>query len=97
MEVQNDLESILGVTLPEGFLWQQPTLRAACEALITIWEEAKHGTGPTDVIVAEPVEGDLPVSSGQQRLWFLHQMSPDVPAYNIHFGLRMQGLLRWKC
>lgn len=36
---------------------------------------------------------DLPLSSSQQRLWFLHQMEPDSALYNVPTGLRLTGQL----
>ncbi|HET9282166.1 MAG TPA: amino acid adenylation domain-containing protein, partial [Candidatus Angelobacter sp.] len=94
MEVQNDLEAILGLVLPDGFLWQHSTLRGASEELVRIWEEQRcAGSAATDAIKSESLDGEIPVSSGQQRLWFLHHIAPEVPVYNIHFGLRMQGRL----
>ena len=34
-----------------------------------------------------------PLSFGQQRLWFLHQLAPESAAYNIPLALRMDGPL----
>src|SRR5258708_17206984 len=34
-----------------------------------------------------------PLSFAQQRLWFLHQMSPDSQAYNVSFAARLIGNL----
>jgi amino acid adenylation domain-containing protein len=36
---------------------------------------------------------DLPLSFAQQRLWFLHQLSPDSTAYNLLEALRLEGAL----
>src|SRR5688500_13501867 len=34
-----------------------------------------------------------PLSFAQQRLWFLSQLHPNSCAYNVPFGLRLQGQL----
>src|SRR5271165_581238 len=35
----------------------------------------------------------FPLSLAQQRLWFLDQLHPGNPAYNVPFGLRLRGNL----
>ncbi|HFC11443.1 MAG TPA: non-ribosomal peptide synthetase, partial [Anaerolineae bacterium] len=35
----------------------------------------------------------FPVSFGQERLWFLNQMLPDSPAYNLRLAVRLLGKL----
>ncbi len=37
--------------------------------------------------------GLIPLSPGQERLWFLDRMSPGTPLYNVHVGLRLRGPL----
>jgi amino acid adenylation domain-containing protein/non-ribosomal peptide synthase protein (TIGR01720 family) len=46
-----------------------------------------------------PVDRSLPVplSYSQQRMWFLWQMEPDSPAYNVGGMVRLQGRLDIEC
>ena len=37
--------------------------------------------------------GHLPLSHSQQRLWFIHQLQPESPLYNMPFGYRIEGEL----
>ena len=48
----------------------------------------------TPPIVAVPRDGDLPLSFGQQRLWFLDQLEPHSPIYNIPDAVRIKGSLQ---
>ncbi|MET7332199.1 amino acid adenylation domain-containing protein [Nonomuraea sp. NPDC005650] len=34
---------------------------------------------------------DMPLSPAQERLWFLSQLEPDTPAYNVPLALRLSG------
>ncbi|HWP42477.1 MAG TPA: amino acid adenylation domain-containing protein [Blastocatellia bacterium] len=46
------------------------------------------------VISRQAREGDcFPLSYAQQRLWFIHQLAPESPAYNVFAALRLKGKL----
>ncbi|WP_163869378.1 MupA/Atu3671 family FMN-dependent luciferase-like monooxygenase [Myxococcus eversor] len=94
LELHGQLESELGVALPAAFLWMSPTLDAAAAKLLEAWQ----GIRPETSLVAPPLtagprEGELPLSSGQLRLWFLDRLVPDSALYNLHFQLRLTGPL----
>ncbi|MFY0566790.1 MupA/Atu3671 family FMN-dependent luciferase-like monooxygenase [Archangium lansingense] len=94
MELQARLEASLGTPVPATFLWEHPTLEAVSGALLAAWEQSRLGTvqeGPA--LHAASLDGDLLLSSGQFRLWFLDRLMPGVPLYNVQFGLRMEGPL----
>jgi amino acid adenylation domain-containing protein len=50
------------------------------------------GLGAAEIIPRRD-RGPAPLSFSQERMWFLHQMEPDSPAYNVPVALRLQGAL----
>jgi amino acid adenylation domain-containing protein len=57
---------------------------------------ARNGAGApstSGTIPCLPRGGPLPVSSVQQRLWFLDRMDPGRPVYNVGLGVRFRGPL----
>ncbi|MEM8677667.1 MAG: amino acid adenylation domain-containing protein, partial [Cyanobacteria bacterium P01_G01_bin.67] len=47
---------------------------------------------PSDIAIVSR-EGELALSFAQQRQWFLHQLEPDNPAYNISTAVKVTGNL----
>jgi amino acid adenylation domain-containing protein len=83
------IRAALGVDLPLRAVFDAPTpaaLAARVEALLT----ASVRPGAPDLV---PVArgGALPLSFGQERLWFLAQLDPTSPAYVIPLALRLAG------
>lgn len=82
---------------PKGVM--TPALRQAlaehkAELLALLSGERTASKEATPELVPRPRTGDLPLSFSQERLWFLHQLDPDSPAYNIHSALRIGGSLQ---
>src|SRR5678809_276525 len=48
---------------------------------------------PTLTIPRRPHAEESPLSFAQQRLWFIHQIDPSSPAYNVPNALRLRGAL----
>lgn len=83
-----------GVQLPLIQVFQQPTLGKMAAAV-----RANRPQEPTEVSaiprLSRPTADtfEAPLSSAQQRLWFLQQLEPDNPAYHLAGAVRISGPL----
>lgn len=84
------IRSIFGVELPVRTLFEAPTVVEITERIRGM-QNRSAGVAPP--IVRVPRDGNFPLSYAQQRLWFLHQLQPESPAYNVPFALRLTGKL----
>jgi len=89
-QVISRIRGVLGVELPLRGLFEAPTV---AELARRVREARREGAAPPP-LVPVPREGDLPLSFAQQRLWFLDQLQPGSPAYNIPLPVRLRGDLR---
>ncbi|HVG10753.1 MAG TPA: amino acid adenylation domain-containing protein [Thermoanaerobaculia bacterium] len=71
------VRKVFGVELPLQALFEEPTLAGLARQLR---ELAIPSTSPVRRVSRE---GRLPLSYAQQRLWFLHRLDPDSPAYDM--------------
>src|SRR3569832_452560 len=86
----------LRLSAPKGVL--TPTLRqelAEHKAEILAFLHNANRAGDSTVGSLQPVARNesLPLSSAQQRLWFLDQLEPDSSAYNLPRAYRLTGQL----
>ncbi|HVR95972.1 MAG TPA: amino acid adenylation domain-containing protein, partial [Thermoanaerobaculia bacterium] len=90
--VTSRLRSALGVELPVRDLFEAPTV----EELAARVEAARRSGADLNIPPLVPVrrEEALPLSFAQQRLWFIDQLEPGTPLYNMPVVLRVQGPLR---
>ncbi|MFL6202032.1 MAG: condensation domain-containing protein, partial [Thermoanaerobaculia bacterium] len=82
------LRRVFGVELPVRQLFEAPTLARLAERV------QAAGRSALPPLVPVPREGDLPLSFSQERLWFLDQLQPGSPLYNIPVALRLRGPLQ---
>ncbi|MGW0709713.1 amino acid adenylation domain-containing protein [Streptomyces sp. NPDC002643] len=65
-----------------------PARRALLERLMR-----QRGTAPAQAIVRRSDSGKAPLSFAQQRLWFLDELEPGTPHYNVYEAVHMAGRL----
>jgi len=76
------------VTLP--MLFEKPTAAGMAEQIEGMQREQQGLVSPP--ITAVPRTEKLPLSFAQQRLWFMEQLYPDTPSYNISMAVQIKGL-----
>ena len=79
------------VELPLRALFEWPTVAGLSEQV----EVARRAAAGLSAPPIEPVlrDGRLPLSFAQRRLWFLDQLEPGSPFYNISDAVRISGRL----
>ncbi len=101
-QVASRLRSDLGVEVVVRTVFEAPTVEALARRieglLTTAGLEIPGGPRQPDESTAEsptaePREGRLPLSFAQQRLWFLDQLEPGSPVYNIPAAVELAGRL----
>ncbi|MBD2607822.1 non-ribosomal peptide synthetase [Scytonema hofmannii FACHB-248] len=87
------------IELPLETLFKSPTV-AELDVIIQQWLQNNSATDspltqPLPAVVAVPREDNtvLPLSWGQERLWFLDQLEGSSAAYNISMAVQLQGKL----
>jgi amino acid adenylation domain-containing protein len=89
--VMSRLRSVFEIEMPLRVLFEAPRLATLA---VRVEEALRAGAGQlTPPLVPVPHEGTLPLSFAQQRLWFIDQLEPGSPLYNIPVALRVEGPL----
>ncbi|MHC5763140.1 amino acid adenylation domain-containing protein, partial [Nostoc sp.] len=92
--VISQIRQVFSRELPLRCLFEKPTIAGLATEIETA-NKAGLGIETTKI---EPIERSpqLPLSFAQQRLWFLAQLEPDSPFYNIPAAVRLKGELNYK-
>jgi amino acid adenylation domain-containing protein len=86
------LREAFGVEMSLRAFFETPTVATLAARVEALAREGKGLKAPG--IVPVPREGPLPLSFAQQRLWFIDQLAPGSPLYNIPVALRVEGPLQ---
>ncbi len=85
------LRQALQIELPLRAMFEAPTVAELADRIQKAQQSGKGLQAPP--IVPVPREGNLALSFAQQRLWFLDQLEPNNPLYNIPWAFRLAGSL----
>jgi amino acid adenylation domain-containing protein len=89
--VMSRLRSAFGLEMPLREIFEAPVL---ADLAARVEAALRTGAGlAAPPLVAVPREGASPLSFAQQRLWFLEQLEPGSPLYNLSVALRAEGPL----
>ncbi|MCP4656226.1 MAG: AMP-binding protein, partial [bacterium] len=90
-QIVSRVRGTFGVELPLRRLFEAPTVAALARCIAETRRTERGVEIPPPVPV--PRDRDLPLSFAQQRLWFIDQMDPGNPAYNLALPVRLRGRL----
>jgi amino acid adenylation domain-containing protein/thioester reductase-like protein len=88
-QVISRVRKTLQVELPLRALFEAPTIAALAERV----EEVRRAALGLPAAPLRPIarDGELPLSYGQETFWFLEQMQPGSPVFNMDIAIRLRG------
>ncbi|MBE8523472.1 peptide synthetase [Amycolatopsis sp. H6(2020)] len=86
------MERDFGVELTFADLYGHPTVRAFAARIEAVRAE-RGPSADVPAITVLPRGGPLPLSAGQDQLWYLDRLNPGSALYNIPHDLRLSGPL----
>jgi amino acid adenylation domain-containing protein len=84
------VRAVFGVEMNVRALFEAPTVESLAAHVDAL---RRADLPPLPPVTAVDRDGPMPLSSAQERLWFLHRMDPASPVYNIPVALRIGGAL----
>ncbi|MFB2973200.1 amino acid adenylation domain-containing protein [Aerosakkonema sp. BLCC-F183] len=89
-QVISRMRETFKLELPLRCLFESPTVAELAEKIAN-YNQIEQALSSQIQRVSR--DRELPLSFAQQRLWFLHQLEPDSPAYNLPKTVRLRGKL----
>ena len=91
-QVVSRIRQAFQVELPLRALFEAPTVSGLAERVDQLQRQQQGLQSPPIERVSR--DQTLPLSFAQQRLWFLDQLEPNNPLYNVAHIVRMKGTLQ---
>jgi len=90
-QIVSRLRDAHSVALPLRELFESPTVAGLAKLIGGEQGRIEEDDLSGPIPIAR--DGDLPLSSGQERLWFLDQLEPESPLYNNFAAVRISGTI----
>ncbi|WP_217997249.1 amino acid adenylation domain-containing protein [Gordonia paraffinivorans] len=81
------VSAVLGVQVSVRDIFDAPSVRE----LVIAAADAAPAMPPVTAVSPRPER--VPLSFAQQRMWFINQLEPEAPTYNMPIGVRLKGSL----
>ncbi|MDQ4069783.1 MAG: condensation domain-containing protein, partial [Actinomycetota bacterium] len=94
VRVASKVRQALGVDVPLRVMFDSSTLRALAQAVDALTAEPRRVPAPPLVRAPRAETDEIPLSYAQEPLWFLDQLVPDNPFFNMPSAYRLTGPLR---
>ena len=85
------LRDQLAIEMAVRSVFEAPTPAELAGQIAALQANPSQGRGIGDAIVPRNRTTELPLSFAQARLWFLDQLTPDNPFYNVPLALHLVG------
>lgn len=93
VSLRNQLENAFGVALPLSVLLREATVMTLVNQILASLSEERADERSVPPFIPVSRSRHLPLSFSQQRMWFLHRLDPESPAYNMPFAMQLIGPL----
>ena len=95
IEIAHEIETTLKSRIPMAALLADTTISQISDVIRDLGPALRVDLKSESEIATKQIAGDLayPLSRGQQALWFIYQMDPLSPAYNIAGAVRIASSL----
>jgi amino acid adenylation domain-containing protein/FkbM family methyltransferase len=90
-QVISRVRAAFNVEIGVKSIFEAPTIEDVSARVVEAINEGREHTGPP--LVKSHRTGNPPLSFAQQRMWFLAQMMPNNPFYNLPGAVRLEGKL----
>jgi len=90
-QLMSRIREVFKIELPLRELFEAPVVADLARRIERAHQQSQGYSAPA--ILPVPRTGDLPLSFAQQRLWYLDQLDPRSPLYNIPMAFQFIGKL----